>query len=85
VGIWALNQNYDAAYNTALGTFAGTSTHGWNKHFYWLRYNVTSPDIYNSTALEIMFGHGSQPVRIGNNFVTSIGGFANWTNISDDG
>jgi len=84
VGYWALNQNYDAAYNTAIGTYAGTSTHGWNNTFIGSGTNVTSPDIYNSTALgnNVLVTAPNQ-VRIGNNFVTSIGGFANWTNISD--
>jgi len=84
VGYWALNQNYDAYNNTAIGTFAGTSTHGWNNTFIGSGTNVTASDIYNSTALgNNVLVTASNQVRIGNNFVTSIGGFANWTNISD--
>ena len=84
VGYWALNQNYDAYNNTAIGTFAGTSTHGWNNTFIGSGTNVTASDIYNSTALgnNVLVTAPNQ-VRIGNSFVNSIGGFANWTNISD--
>jgi hypothetical protein len=84
VGYWALNQNYDASYNTAVGMYAGTSTHGWNNTFIGSETDVAASDIYNGTALgnSVMITASNQ-VRIGNNFVTSIGGFANWTNISD--
>jgi hypothetical protein len=84
VGYYALNQNYDASYNTAIGTYAGTSPHGWNNTFIGSGTDVTSSDIYNGTALgNNVTVTASNQVRIGNNFVTSIGGFANWTNISD--
>jgi hypothetical protein len=84
VGYWALNQNFDASYNTALGTYAGASPHGWNNTFIGSETDVTSSDIYNGTALgNNVVITASNQVRIGNNFVTSIGGFANWTNISD--
>lgn len=84
VGYWALNQNYDSWYNVAIGTFAGSSTHGWNNTFIGANTNVTSSDIYNGTALgNNALLTASNQVRIGNNYVTSIGGFANWTNVSD--
>jgi hypothetical protein len=67
-GFQSLYSNTSGYYNTALG-------HG-------AFYNGSS--FYNSTALgyntEIT---ASNQVRIGNSNVTSIGGFVNWTNLSD--
>ncbi len=56
--------------NTALGNWAGPADGTWN--------------INNSTAI----GNGasitaSNQIRVGNGSVTSIGGYANWTNLSD--
>jgi hypothetical protein len=84
VGYLALYRNYDAQNNAAIGSLAGASPHGWNNTFIGAGTDVTSPDIYNATALgNNVLVTSSNQVRIGNSFVSSIGGFANWTNISD--
>ena len=67
IGIYALNDNVDGSNNTALGA-----------------YSFLQGNYDNSTAI----GYHSQitasnQVRIGNSNVTSIGGFAAWTNLSD--
>jgi hypothetical protein len=71
--------------NTALGYIAGAHyNNGYYNTFIGSETDATGPDIYNSTAL----GRGTiidapSEVRIGNSFVTSIGGYVGWTNISD--
>jgi hypothetical protein len=85
IGYNALTNNIDSWANTAVGNAAGAAYHnGWNNTFVGSGADATSDDIYNSTALgnNVLVSAPDQ-VRIGNNFVTSIGGFANWTNISD--
>jgi hypothetical protein len=85
VGNYALGNNVDSWANTALGYAAGSSKqNGWNNTFIGSGTDATVEDIYNSTALgnNVLVSAPNQ-VRIGNNFVNSIGGFANWTNISD--
>jgi hypothetical protein len=65
---YALYQNTTGYYNTGVGAFA----------------NVTSAALSNATA--IGFGanvFSSNQVVVGNTSVTSIGGYANWTNFSD--
>jgi hypothetical protein len=68
LGWGALNSNKTGFLNTALGYGANVSLDGFS----------------NSTAI----GHdaiisASNQVRIGNSSVTSIGGYANWSNVSD--
>jgi len=68
VGFSALYGNNTGKYNTAIGHSAFISGNSYN----------------NSTAL----GYQAQPtgsnqVRLGNDAVTSIGGYTNWSNISD--
>jgi len=70
-GVYALRFNTTGILNTALGYDAGPST--------------SNPDLSNTTAL----GNDSRvtddnQVRIGNSDVTSIGGYADWTNLSDE-
>jgi hypothetical protein len=67
-GMYALSINTDGTYNTALG--------------YYAFFNGAS--YTNSTGI----GYNAQPnasntVRIGNSSVTSIGGYAAWSNLSD--
>ena len=69
IGYLAHYVNTIGSYNTAIGYNAG---------------NTGPTDPINSTAI----GHdamltSSNQVRIGNSHVTSIGGYANWSNISD--
>jgi len=68
IGCQSLDNNTTGSYNTALGNFAFSSGTSYT----------------NSTAL----GYNAQPnasntVRVGDASVTTIGGFANWTNVSD--
>ena len=71
--------------NTAFGDIAGASfNNGYYNTFIGAETDATAADIYNSTAL----GRGARvsapsQVRIGNSFVTSIGGYAGWSTISD--
>jgi hypothetical protein len=45
---------------------------------------LNNPNIFNCTVIGSNTpGAGSNSARIGNNTVTTIGGFANWTNFSD--
>lgn len=68
IGDVALYNNNSGFYNTGLGYFASPNTGALN--------NTTAIG-YNARTT------ASNQVRIGNNTVTSIGGFVNWTNISD--
>ncbi|MGB0974220.1 MAG: tail fiber domain-containing protein [Flavobacteriaceae bacterium] len=70
VGVHSLTWNSTGDYNTALGYFA----------FYDLNYTNISNSMalgYNSDVT------ASNTVSIGNSTITSIGGYANWTNLSD--
>ena len=84
-GYKALRSNTTGNFNTASGTYAlGNNTIGlYNTSFGYraLYYNTTGN---NNTAL----GYntectGSNQVRLGNYSVSSIGGYASWSNISD--
>jgi hypothetical protein len=86
VGADALNENTVGEYNTAVGGAAG---------YYSLNINygtfIGTSCWANSDNLTNISGFGyqtrptaSNQVRVGNSSVTSIGGYANWTNISDD-
>ncbi len=68
IGSEALYSNTTGYWNTALGSEA----------FYF------GSDYHNSTAIGfIVYINASNQVRIGNSNVTSIGGYANWSNVSD--
>jgi hypothetical protein len=69
VGVRCLQGNVTGMYNTAIGTLA----------------NVNGTHYSNSTAIgyTAMVTADNQ-VRIGNNSITSIGGYTGWTNISDE-
>ena len=68
IGFYSLYKNIGGYRNTALGTRA----------FY------DGTNYYNSTAIGYFsYISGSNQVRIGNSSVSSIGGHANWTNVSD--
>jgi len=67
-GFYSLANNTTGSYNTAIGCWA----------------SVNSNDLTNATALgSYAFATASNQVRIGNSYVTSIGGFAAWSNFSD--
>ena len=70
--------------NTAVGYSAGSNyDYGYNNTFIGSYANAGS-DVYNSIALgSSSFASASNQARIGNSYTTSIGGYTNWTNISD--
>ncbi len=68
MGNYALYSNSTGNYNTALGFYANVSANNFN--------NTT---VIGSNAV----GTASNQVRIGDNTVTSIGGYTAWTNLSD--
>jgi hypothetical protein len=88
VGYESLYENVFGSYNTAIGNYSGNSKIT-NSYCTFLGYNTDafllfSNSVTNSTAI----GNGtnvtaSNQVRIGNSSITSIGGYTNWTNISD--
>ncbi|MCS6917245.1 MAG: tail fiber domain-containing protein, partial [Chitinophagales bacterium] len=86
VGTSALYNNTTGYHNTAVGYYAGQfNDANTNCSFFGFNANQTvNNDFSNSTALgsESTITASNQ-VRVGNGSVTSIGGFANWTNVSD--
>ncbi len=86
VGISSLEENTIAHNNTAVGKNAGKSfQHGNDNTFLGANSSANAASIQNSTAL----GNSAQvtadnQVRIGNNVVTSIGGFQSWTTLPSD-
>jgi hypothetical protein len=68
IGSYSLAFNYSGDNNTACGYEANAN-----------RDNLTNSTAIGNTALIT----ASNQVRIGNSDVTSIGGYSNWTNISD--
>ncbi|MBA2422650.1 MAG: tail fiber domain-containing protein [Chitinophagales bacterium] len=85
-GYQALSDNFTGSYNTANGSSSGSHGDG-NTYCTFNGYDADQSvdgTFTNSTAL----GNSSRisasnQVRIGNSSVTSIGGYASWTNISD--
>jgi len=84
-GSGALYTTTISSYNTTLGYHAGYANNlGWNNTLIGADCNTNANGIFNSVAL----GQGvtitaNNQARIGNSSTTSIGGFSNWTNISD--
>lgn len=82
----ALYSNVTGSYNTATGHSAG-SVNDNSTFCTYLGYDADQPDgtdITNSTAVGSASRiTASNQVRIGASTVTSIGGFVNWTNVSD--
>jgi hypothetical protein len=85
LGVDALEATTGALYNTAVGFEAGGSyNNGYNNVFVGANTDVNGTDYYNDIAI----GHGTictdvSQARIGNSYTNSIGGYADWTNISD--
>lgn len=85
IGLWALSQNTTTSGNTAIGFDSADNTIGTtNCTFLGRQAGFNGIDYTNSTAL----GYNSpmtanNQIRLGNPSVTSIGGYANYTNISD--
>lgn len=85
-GNTALWTNSTGSYNTANGHSAGSVNDASSQCTY-LGYDADQPDgtdLTNSTAVGAASRiTASNQVRVGSSTVTSIGGFANWTNVSD--
>jgi hypothetical protein len=83
----AMSSNTTGNYNTAFGTFAGSSNDN-NTYCTFVGFDAdqdVTTDFFNSMAL----GHDSRidasnQVRIGNSFITSIGGYVGWTDLPSD-
>ena len=85
IGYYALEATTGAYYNTAIGFEAGDSyDNGYNNVFCGANTDVNGAGYYNVIAM----GQGtictaSSQARFGNSATNSIGGWANWTNVSD--
>lgn len=88
VGVDALYPNVGSFYNTAVGylALAYAGTPGYNNVAIgaFSGPDVNSEGLYNTVAIgEECYTTASNQARIGNASTTSIGGYANWSNISD--
>ena len=85
VGYKAGNDNTDGHYNTFVGTQAGiNNTTGDYNTFLGYRARPSNADLTNAMAIGYNTGvFSSNHVRIGNTNVTSIGGYAGWSDLSD--
>jgi hypothetical protein len=85
VGYQALLGNTTGNRNTAVGSVAGTGNQSGNYNTIIGAFANTADTSYiNSVALgDAVIVTASNQVRIGDAGVSSIGGYANWTNISD--
>lgn len=85
IGHEAMINTLSSSYNTAIGYRAGfNANNGWNNTFIGSDANANFNGLFNTIAI----GNGalttaSNQVRIGNSSNNSIGGHANWTNLSD--
>ncbi len=84
LGYNTLSSTYSGQNNTAVGTSAGSSTTGSSNTFIGYQANATLSNINNAAA----FGanaevNASNKMVLGSSSVTSVGGFAPWTNYSD--
>lgn len=84
-GFGALYHNTSGGSNTAIGMYSlYTNTYGSNITGLGNGADVNSYGYTNTSVVGYnALGTASNQVRIGNSAVTSIGGYANWTNISD--
>jgi uncharacterized delta-60 repeat protein len=79
----ALALNSSGSSNVAYGVGAGFSQNNHSSTFIGTYADAIIP-VTNSTAIGYQSSvNGSNQVRIGNTAVTSIGGFTNWSNVSD--
>lgn len=85
VGDYTLQNSTDGLRNTAVGAAAGWQRiHGDYNTFLGNHADAIADGFTNSTALGSLSSiTASNQVRIGDASVASIGGFQNWTNISD--
>ncbi len=84
-GAFSLRHTIESEYNTAVGYKAGYAyDNGYNNVFIGANTDVNGAGYYNDIAI----GQGTlctdvSQARFGNGATTSIGGYADWTNISD--
>lgn len=85
LGFQSLINSATGSSNTAVGSSAGFNGSDLNAvTFIGSSTGSTIDNVYNSTAIgSLTQSTASNQVRIGNDMVTSIGGYANWTNLSD--
>jgi hypothetical protein len=85
VGYYSMHQNTTGNYNTALGYRTGyNNLSGSYNTFFGYNARAGGSSYNNSTAIgNDALITASNQVRIGNASVTSIGGYANWSNLSD--
>lgn len=87
VGSYTLGNVLTSSYNTTLGSGAGSGSNflmGWNNTLIGANTKANAPGIFNSIALgESALSSANNQARIGNSFITSIGGYVGWSNISD--
>ncbi|HYF30776.1 MAG TPA: tail fiber domain-containing protein [Chitinophagaceae bacterium] len=85
VGANVLPFTTDASYNTAVGYAAGGDWPlGWNNTFVGANSYAQGHGIFNAVAIgESAVCTGSNQVRLGNAFTTSIGGMVGYSNLSD--
>jgi trimeric autotransporter adhesin len=84
LGSYALQYPGTSQNNVAIGYYAGYSTDGWNNTFIGANTRGPYSYFYNCVAIgESANCTSSNQVRLGNSYTTSIGGYAQWTNISD--
>jgi len=85
IGDSALFKTNGGGLNTAVGSKAlYTNTTGTNNTALGAKADVISASLTNGTALGYQASvTASNQVRVGNSAVTSIGGYVNWSNISD--
>ena len=85
IGPYALSQNTSGTYNTAIGSRAlYYNTTGGSNVAIGNGADVSAQNLSNATAIgSATFATSSNQVRIGSSSVSSIGGYAAWSNISD--
>jgi len=85
VGYRPLYETTNSYYNVAIGYNAGGDwDNGWNNVFIGGNANVTGNGLYNVVVIgKSAYASAASQARIGNSSTVSIGGYANWTNISD--
>lgn len=86
VGIWALNLNTIGQRNTMIGAFTGNDNDEYQDCTF-VGYSIGTEvdnDLHNSSGFGFLTKMTtSNQIRLGNDFVTSIRGYDDWTNISD--
>ncbi len=83
-GVEALLNNTTGSLNTSIGYLSGNHNATGNDNTYLGAFAGPTGDYDNSTAIGTGVSiSASNQVRIGDNSVTSIGGYVNWSNISD--